>query len=106
MSPCIYRTLTSERWKLCRHGGMVALCRCPSRQHPNCPPFDPAGYHSERVLDDNGVIQTEYTRVKSTYCTPQHCTNYQGEGEAEARAEAEAESKGVGTNETRGIRDS
>ncbi|MCR5360351.1 MAG: hypothetical protein K6E55_10755 [Thermoguttaceae bacterium] len=74
---CTYCELTAERWKLCRCGARVALCRHPARQYPHTPPLDHAAFHSERAAGENGEIVTEYTRVNSLYCTRRTCRNYE-----------------------------
>ena len=74
---------------------MVALCRCRADNtqtvHRSTLPDT-----TERVLDDNGVIQTEYTRVKSTY---PHLNTARI-----TKAKAKRSRSKVGTNEARGMR--
>lgn len=73
---CIYCLLTDKSWKNCHCGGVVAHCVNPARQHPNVPPLDHAGLHSERVVDKEGNIDNNYTRVNSVYCTRRACKSY------------------------------
>ena len=80
---CQYRELTDQDWKNCRCGARLAYCSHPARQHPNTPPLDPAGFHSERILDETGEPRTDKTRVNSLYCTAKHCKSYTEEEAAE-----------------------
>ena len=73
---CVYQELTPEPWRLCRCGGKKAKCTAPERQHPNTPPFDPAGFHSERVPGADGNPRSDFFLVNSLYCTRQHCRNF------------------------------
>lgn len=73
---CRFQTITEEPWRGCRCGARVAICTQPDRQHPNTPPLDPAGFHSERAAGPGGEIRTDHTRVNSNYCTARTCRNY------------------------------
>ena len=75
MTRCIFQTLTDTPWHGCVCKAKTAECRAPDRQHPKTPPFDPAGFHSQRVMVD-GIISTEYLIVNSRYCTEGTCKSY------------------------------
>ena len=96
MIDCVHATETEKKWFsdldpehryktnfACKC--QIIECRCRERIPPQRPPLDAAGLNSHVRYNNDGTKKTDFIIVRSKYCGPKTCSNYERSETNESR---------------------